>query len=469
MSGHKEATITITEEEYRRLHEVDMRARFMHEDYPKLVEDATRATRQSLDRDYEAFQSRQQQLLDTVGEVSGNLVELESFTQQALVAYQAQIQDDMNHLAGTLWDQTDHLAKHLFEAHKKVEQELYHQTQEQFRQFAHSMRKQADGERAKQSLARDWIDAGMALVAFIQANYPHDHFQPGRLDGIENRLLQADQNQEQGLHEAAISQAQDAYLQLAEMRLSCETAWSEYRFLQQACREQVKVLLRMTQGSAHIPAINLANQELGVNLDVDYWTQGGIRAMLQELRQIGRSIDRGLEVYSVENLRELYEQVLPEKQHALSDLVGDARMAALSSQLRLNIADIVVRALFGQGYALTEASYSGSEKDGFFARVIDRSGSEIVVQVDPEGAATPENRLHLIASDRQPRTQHELRQRAREIQRSLQQTGLLVSNLVAVDERTPYTAQRMENRSPRQAAETRGTYRTQEAQLPNDR
>jgi hypothetical protein len=110
-------------------------------------------------------------------------------------------------------------------------------------------------------------------------------------------------------------------------------------------------------------------------------------------------------------------------------------VAALSSQLRLNIADVVVRALFGQGYALEDASYTQTERDGFFARVVDRTGSEIIVQVDPEGPATPQNHLHLIASDRQPRTVHELRQRSKEIERSLQHTGLLVSSLVAVDDR----------------------------------
>ena len=435
MSGHKEATVTISEEEYRRLHEADMKVRFMQEDYPEIVRDASRMTQQHLRSDFEAFKVRQQQLLDTLGGISDGLVDLETQTQQSLFNYQAQIQDEVQQVAGTLWEQSGQLAQHLYERHRQVQVQLERQAQENFRQFATVLRQQAASEQARQALAHDWIEAGIALAAFIHANYPHDQFQPGRLGQMENRLVLARQNLEQGLSEAAISMAQESYQQLGELRLALESALSEYRLLQQTCREQIKALGRMVQRSARIPAVNLAGQEMEVRLDVDYWTQGGIKAMLQELRWLGHTVDQGLEAYSMPELRHLCEQVLPEKEKAICDLAGYARVAALSSQLRLNIADIVVRALFGQGYALEDASYTETERDGFFARVIDRSGSEIVIQVDPEGPATPENRLHLIASDRQPRTQHELRQRSREIERSLQDTGLLVSSLVAVDDR----------------------------------
>jgi hypothetical protein len=299
-----------------------MKVRFMREDYPEIVRCQPHDPAEP-EAGFEAFRSPAA-VVNSLGGVSEELVDLESHTQQSLFNYQAQIQDEMQQMAGTLWEQSGHIAQQLYERHQRVQQQLERRTQENFRKFATALRRQAEGEEARHALAQGWIEAGIVLVAFIHDHYPHEHFQPGRLGQLENRLLQARQNLDQELAEAAIAGAQEAYSQLGELRLALESAWSEYRLLQQACREQLRALLRLAQRSARIPAVNLAGQEMEVKLDVDYWTQGGIKATLQELRWLGRMVESGLEAYTTADLRHLCEQALPDKEKQISALVGDA-------------------------------------------------------------------------------------------------------------------------------------------------
>jgi hypothetical protein len=122
-------------------------------------------------------------------------------------------------------------------------------------------------------------------------------------------------------------------------------------------------------------------------------------------------------------LSEILEKAIPEAKQAVEDAVFHARLAILNSQLRINIADLVIEALQKQGYVLQQAEYAGSDQRmAYSAKVRNLEGNEIVIQVYPSDLVG-KNELHLVSLDRENRTEHELRQRSLEVTRSLGQHG----------------------------------------------
>jgi hypothetical protein len=107
---------------------------------------------------------------------------------------------------------------------------------------------------------------------------------------------------------------------------------------------------------------------------------------------------------------------------------------ALNSQLRINIADLVVRALQDQGYALESSDYeSADQRKTYDALLSNLDGSEVVVKVAPSGRDLGQNELHLQSIDREEHTEHELQQRWLEVSRSLTHYGLDVGQVVRED------------------------------------
>jgi len=103
----------------------------------------------------------------------------------------------------------------------------------------------------------------------------------------------------------------------------------------------------------------------------------------------------------------------------------------------MNIAEIVVNALDGQGYALDSSYFiTDDEREAYQANLINYEGSQVIVKVDPISDQDPANELHLYTSDPQTKTAHELKQRALEIRRALQSSGLKVGTILA-NRKTP--------------------------------
>lgn len=132
---------------------------------------------------------------------------------------------------------------------------------------------------------------------------------------------------------------------------------------------------------------------------------------------------------------------LPGYYQALEEIVMDGRVNALNSQLRINIADLVVRALQEQGFALEGSEYkSADQRSTYGARLTNLEGNEVVVQVAPTGQNLGANELHLESLDREERTEHELQQRWYEVSRSLASFGLEVGQYIREDQPVYRTA-----------------------------
>lgn len=89
-------------------------------------------------------------------------------------------------------------------------------------------------EQARTLLADD----GMMRDA-IDADLPHERFAPGRLASLRQRFALAQGNIDSGLGETALAQAQEIYMQLAELRTEVELRYQEWQAAQVAAHPRV--------------------------------------------------------------------------------------------------------------------------------------------------------------------------------------------------------------------------------------
>lgn len=428
MSGHKRATITISEEEYRRLHDAEMKLRFV----PTRPVEAAWVCSDQVER----LEDRRRQFEQTVRGFTREVQAAELETARALAQRQAELYQDLsavenrvNAQARALLDeQAQHFSALLEEEHRRRQADVF------------LLQNQLDdvlaGQERKFHSAQQWLEQAQAMAAFIDQHYNHPAFTPGELPRLDRVIEQAVANLSAGMPEAALLGAQQAYAGLSELRLRLEGMESEWQLLLGVCWEYANHLLIFAQENQACLAHDLDGNELPYPIEVDFWTGGELSRQAAGLQQLLDELQLGV-FYDIPALRALEREELPAHYQQLSETLYQARLAVLNSQLRINIADLVVQALQEQGFHLVESDYAnGDQRMAFSARVRNLAGNEIVVQVTPDPHLLGKNELHLISLDRAQHTEHELRRRSQEVARSLGRRGLEVGEVRATgDER----------------------------------
>jgi hypothetical protein len=99
---------------------------------------------------------------------------------------------------------------------------------------------------------------------------------------------------------------------------------------------------------------------------------------------------------------------------------------------------MVVQALEEQGYALQSADYREDNPiSDYHAILQDIEGCEVEIVVSPKDNTLVHQDLSIISYDREQKSEHEMRQRAKEIARSLQKQGLSVSSFQVLTNSNP--------------------------------
>jgi len=240
------------------------------------------------------------------------------------------------------------------------------------------------------------------------------------------------QNLNQGMPEAALLNAQQTYSHLSELRGELERKQNEWSVLYQASLLTARRFYAMLAGCQRLPALDTDGNELPYEIDVDFWCGRKLSRLAEKTRNVLQQLEKNQAILDADALNQLIQTDFPASQEELDKLIVDARLAALNSQVRINIADLVVQALEQQGFVLQESKYSNNDqRKAFSARVQNLEGSEVVIQVMPVPGDAGRNELQLHSLDKDQRTEHELRQRSSEISRTLNDYGLVVGALTA--------------------------------------
>lgn len=437
MSGSKRVTVTIREEEYQRLLDAEQKLRKM----PKPKTEQQLAMEQRSFEKIQATMFEAQQRQATFQELllgmNGTIQKIEENTSRAMQEFQDNTTAELEQYAGELSRYVD---KRLADQTRRFEKAIAanHRTyQEEIAQLRREIRQQAADQQQKRALAEEWLQAGEALAQFLRATYACDFYAPGQLDRLEQTLLQARQNLDHNLIEAAISPAQQVYLSLSELRVQLEQWEQEWQLVYQAVDEALEELRVQAEDSRRVGALDLDGSPLPYEVDVEQWSDGRWQAVVDQIEMLSAQLRAPTSIPDTQTLNLWLSEDLPGLSQELSAVVVDARVAALNSQLRINIADLVVQALQEQGFVARTSQYENDDlRNCFHVQLDSIDGGEVLVQVEPFGAGIGENRLQIDSIDREERTEHELHQRWTEITRSLAGYGIQLENYERLDERS---------------------------------
>jgi len=435
MSGYKRATITLTRDEYDRLHESADKLRALPEISHHQTDVISQQSIDALRKNLETIENRQVVFRHLITDFNGQIRTYEENNSRRFAELQSDLNRRAEQNAGRLWDRVTGL---IADQERNLTAQLTQsrlETQVVLESFQEELNQIVGDEQRKISLAEDWLAAAETLLEFVQDHYACELFLPGRLDGIQRSLFQARQNLDLGLAESAIISLQQSYFTLSDMHQQLEKLQNEWQMMVFTNWETANQILAIAESSDFVQAVDLDGNPLPFEINIGYWSDGALERLIEKLNAFLDDLVNPQIAMSLETLHAWREKDLPSFYKELEDIVLDARIQAINSQLRINIADLVVCALSQQGFHLEDAEYRASdERQAYTARLTTLDGSEVIVMVEPKGSDLGENELQLRSLDREQRTEHELQQRWTEISRSLTGYGLSVGSYVREDQ-----------------------------------
>ncbi|MEU8006196.1 hypothetical protein AB0B66_33985 [Catellatospora sp. NPDC049111] len=281
--------------------------------------------------------------------------------------------------------------------------------------------------------ARAWLADATAMSELIRTTLPHEQVLPGELDRLSARLAMAVHDVEQRHFASAISVAQNAYLDLSDVRLKIENLERE-RIAAQASALRGLYLVEALVRDNRTHVVEVAGVEgvpISATIDVDHWTQGELGDLAETVADRIAAVGAGHHPMTAAELVRIADQDVPALESRLSDVVQRAGLRALASQLRVNYADLVARSLERRaGYTLVDGVYMGEDLRGaYVAKLQHPDGSEIVVDVTPTPGDDASCVVRLHSFDSHATADYVLRQRAQAVAAELRHEGVPVADL----------------------------------------
>jgi hypothetical protein len=384
MSGTKR--ITVDQQAWQDVQQKAARLRDLERELPAVVEAVRRAQQEQADRDRAEMQSRSDELNRSMAQMSDLARQLEEGTTRRIRAASDLIMSEARASARKVRDETRQL---LDEQEQRFEAELERERAERQQEFAGLRQDVAGllnrGDRALAAATTQVADARVLHDA-IAASLPHERYAPGRLAALGKRLAAAEANVAQGLGEAALAQVQDLHLNLGELRVDVELRDAEWRAAHLAAVSAVTALVEQIRYNS---VIQVSDDEAGVagELDVDFWSDGELAALKAEAEALAARVGSEQDPPSLAELRSVAERDAASLDQRLTDVVAKARTRQWASQIRVNLAEMVVDALEETtGYTWQgDATYAGEDqRSAFYSKLRHPDDSEIVVEVSPD-------------------------------------------------------------------------------------
>ena len=422
MSGKRR--ITVDEAEWNALRQQARQLKDLRVNAPRLVADLQQQTQAELQRVSERLDSRQRAVEQTLGALSDQTRALEKETSRQLRDQAREMQQQLARTAGQLRQETDAA---LARQQRAWRAELAAERNRQRQDLARLRREIEGKEQAAEQAAKAWLHDASLVHDLIRDELPHERYAPGQLVALERRLATAANNARQGQPQAALALAQEAYHDLSELRVEIELRDREWTALHTVAYEAVLQLdgLAAENGSQVIAAGEAGNED-AVDLDVDYWSEGGLSALRADVARLLSRINDTETPPGAEELREVAEVRVPDLEQRLLDVVQRAHLRLLASQMRVNVADVVVQALDEvAGYDVRDHLYEQLDnRRTFLAKLQHPNGNEIVVSVAPSSDDSGQCVLRLLSYDYDTAAESELDERAHAITRELRARGL---------------------------------------------
>ncbi len=284
-------------------------------------------------------------------------------------------------------------------------------------------------EFVKVEAAQQWLNRCLIMADFIQNQFDHERFAPGRLNRILYNLNFSESNLAEGFPESSLQGSQQLYLELSDLHFELEQMLIQWQSKYEKSYSEIQAIILQMSSNVDVSALGLQGEELPDQLNLNFWTNGRFLQLLEHCRQLSGYMIQDQNLLSLDDLDRLYSQILPVIRDSFESIVYDARLNALNSQLRMNIAEKALQALENHGFTLDTAGYAENDMRSQFNAHLDcPDGSQVTIQVLPTAKSAEElsNELVMITTHPYLKTEHEARLQWDELSQSLSQLDLKV-------------------------------------------
>jgi hypothetical protein len=318
MSGHKRATISISEDEYRRLHDAEMKLRFL----PKKTAEPSTLNNQiheAVVDHFEQIRSRQEAFERTMSVFHNEIRTIEYQAGSALLDQHAHFTEQVSEAVGSLWERTQDLLDEQSTRFNLLVLAEHQARQAEVFSLQEAIGRVEETQNHKYELAENWIQAAEELCEFICDHYDVNRFSEGEIIRYQYQLQQSSNNLQDGVPEAALMLAQQSYRSLSDLRLVLEKRENEWTTLYQASWEGLYQLLENARGCYSCAAHDLDGNELEVPVDVDFWSCGDLSREVDHIEDLCQSLQN--EHIGTSDLTQLLEKAIPSARQAVEDAI----------------------------------------------------------------------------------------------------------------------------------------------------
>ncbi len=217
------------------------------------------------------------------------------------------------------------------------------------------------------------------------------------------------------------------------MRVRLEKEGLEKRQILTVIISELSNVREELENYRNIKPIDLHGNILDTYISVDEWTGNSLYQLETSLNQLIDDFRNNGIQQKLEDLKDFLDNQIPSIKDRLRKSVHQARLNALNAHLHYLIAHDVLLALIEQGYKPIDGCYEPDEiKDRYIAKAVDPLGNLVEIQVQTGSPEKIEHNLHILSTHSPNQSLHELRQRAKEIQRSLRNIGWVVDEPVEI-------------------------------------
>lgn len=387
MSGVKR--ITVDANDWSRAQQAAARLREVNREIPGMLDAVRRENQAAIDRAAAEVRTRQDAFDQALTGLSEQTRKIEAQTRQRIRAQEARLRGELRDTTRQLRQET---RAALEEQDRRFAEGLARERQERLRETSELRDELAgirtDRDRARSAAATFVADARLMQGA-IDAELPHERFAPGKLAELSRRLDNAEDNVNRGLGEAALAQAQEVYLQLSELRAEVELRDQEWQAARLMAGSAITLLQQQIRVNTNPDALDENGEKIdGYTLDVDFWSEGELAKLSEAATRLAARLTDADNPPSVAELREIADRAAGELDEALTSIVATAQARQIASQVRANLAELVVNTLeetAGYSWEEGQAIYvGGDERRAFYSKLRHLDDSEIVVEVTPD-------------------------------------------------------------------------------------
>ncbi|MBG0851822.1 hypothetical protein I2W78_08185 [Streptomyces spinoverrucosus] len=424
MSGRKR--IFIDESEWYSLQRKARQLREVRRDIPRLFADVRAQTRADVDRAFSTVEARQRRQQEAVDTLSDRTRRLEADTTRRLREQADRLHQDLRETTGRIEQDT---RRRLQQQQKETERAIAAQRAETTRLAQEVEAFKEDRARAEDTV-RTWLADARTMADLIDGELPHDRYAPGRLDRLRRRIATAEETAADGRFDAALAVAQETFHELSELRVDIEQRELERCLAQQEAIDALVQVETLAEQNRQRPVVGPDREQVaGYTLDVVYWSEGEYDRVRQDTAD---ALTRARDPQTgVDDLRALRDEEAPRLERGLGETVERAGMRQLTSQMRVNLADVVAGTLAEiASYDLVEeeSGYDGGDVRAKFRALLrhEVSGNEITVEIEQAGKDSDQCVIRVVSHDHDVTSEAELRSRADSVYRALREQGVPV-------------------------------------------